>query len=331
MDAWNVVRAFLHAPEGRFHFNPGRINMENVVIAGSGPAGLTAAIYAARAGFSPLVIEGLSPGGQLTVSAEVENYPGFPDAISGMGVIDNIRRQAVKFGVRFKDGSITTANRKENHIEVHVEEDVVSAKALIIATGAEARRLDVAGESKFYGHGVSGCATCDGPFFRGKDVLVVGGGNTAIEDALYLSTLAARVTIIHRRDFFRADHYELQKAKDTANIYWRIPWVLEEIKGGNLVNAAVMRNMETGEIQTIECAGIFVAIGHDPKSAPFADLVEIDDGGYIRVSSASTETTTPGVFACGDVCDSVYRQAIVAAGRGCMAALDVQRYLRKED
>jgi thioredoxin reductase (NADPH) len=160
--------------------------MENVVIAGSGPAGLTAAIYAARGGLSPLVIEGLSPGGQLTVSEAVENYPGVPDAISGMDIMSNFRRQAARFGVRFQSGSITTAIRKENHIEIHVVEDIVSTKVLIIATGAEARRLDVAGESKFYGHGVSGCATCDGAFFRGKDVLVIGGGNTAIQDALYL-------------------------------------------------------------------------------------------------------------------------------------------------
>jgi thioredoxin reductase (NADPH) len=305
--------------------------MENVVIAGSGPAGLTAAIYAARAGLSPLVIEGLNPGGQLIVSAEVENYPGFPEVISGMSVIENIRRQAVKFGVRFKDGSITTAIRKEKHIEVNIEEDVISAKTLIIATGAEARRLNVVGESKFYGHGVSGCATCDGPFFRGKEVLVVGGGNTAIEDALYLSTLAAHVTIIHRRDAFRAEHCELQKAKEKSNILWRIPWVLEEIKGGTLVNAAVIRNVETGETQTIECSGIFVAIGHNPKTAPFTNLVQMENDGYIRVSPKSTETTTPGVFACGDVCDSVYKQAIVAAGHGCMAALDVQRYINRKE
>lgn len=304
--------------------------MENVVIAGSGPAGLTAAIYAARGGLSPLVIEGLSPGGQLTVSEAVENYPGVPDAISGMDIMSNFRRQATRFGVRFHNGSITTAIRKEKHIDIYVDEDIVSTKALIIATGAEARRLDVAGESKFYGHGVSGCATCDGAFFRGREVLVVGGGNTAIEDAAYLSTLVTRVTIIHRRDFFRADHCELQKAKKISNIQWRIPWVVEEITGNEVVDGAVIRNVETGEIQTIECAGIFVAIGHDPKTASFADLVQTDDGGYIRVPSRSTETTTPGVFACGDVCDSVYRQAIVAAGQGCMAAFDVQRYLRKE-
>ena len=161
-------------------------------------------------------------------------------------------------------------------------------------------------------------------------MLVVGGGNTAIEDALYLSTLASRVTIIHRRDFFRADHCELQKAKEIPNIQWRIPWVVEEIMGSNVVSAAVLRNVETGEIQTIECAGVFFAIGHDPKSAPFGGLVQIDNNGYIQVSPKSTETTTPGVFACGDVCDSVYRQTIVAAGQGCMAAFDAQKYLRKE-
>lgn len=303
--------------------------MENVVIAGSGSSGLAAAIYAARGGLSPLVIEGLSPGGRLTVSAVVENYPGVPDAISGMDIMDNFRRQAARLGVRFQTGNISTAVNNGRFIDVHSDEKMVTTKTLIIATGAEARRLDVVGESKFYGHGVSGCATCDGAFFRKKDVLVVGGGNTAIQDAMYLSALAAKVTVIHRRNFFRAEYCELEKARHIPTIGWRVPWVVEEVTGETVVNGAVVRNAESGERETIACAGIFVAIGHDPKTAPFADLVQMDDEGYIRVSLKSTATTTPGVFACGDVCDSVYRHAIVAAGQGCMAALDVQRYLRK--
>ena len=303
--------------------------MENVVIAGSGPAGLTAAIYTARAGLTPVVIDGLSPGGQLIVSDAVENYPGFPDAVSGMDIMDKFRRQAVKFGVRFQSGNIRTAVKNDLHFDVHTDDNVASTKTLIIATGAEARRLKVAGESKFYGRGVSGCATCDGAFFRGKDVLVVGGGNTAIQDAMYVSGLAAHVSVIHRRHFFRADFCELEKARRISNIRWRIPWIIEEIKGDAVVSGAIVKNVQTGEIETIACAGIFVAIGHDPKTAPFSDLVGIDGNGYIRVSSKSTKTTTPGVFACGDVCDSVYRQAIVAAGQGCMAAIDVQHYLRK--
>lgn len=303
--------------------------MENTVIAGSDPAGLTAAIYTARAGLTPLVIDGLSPGGQLIVSNAVENYPGFPDAISGMGIMDRFRQQAVRLGVRFQSGNIRTVLKNDRHFDIHTDENIVSTKTLIIATGAESRRLDIAGEPEFYGHGVSGCATCDGAFFRGKDVLVVGGGNTAIQDAMYLSGLSAHVTVIHRRDFFRADFCELEKARQISNIRWRVPWIVEEIKGDTMVSGAVVKNVQTGETETVACAGVFVAIGHNPKTAPFADLVEIDAEGYIRVSSKSTETTTPGVFACGDVCDSVYRQAIVAAGQGCMAALDVQKYLRK--
>jgi thioredoxin reductase (NADPH) len=305
--------------------------MENVVIAGSGPAGLTAAIYTARGGLSPLVIEGLSPGGQLTVSEAVENYPGFPDAIPGMEIMDKFRQQAIKFGVRFLNGNIQTVSKNERTLYVHTDDSIASTKTLIIATGAEARRLDAVGEPEFYGRGVSGCATCDGAFFRGKHVLVVGGGNTAIQDAMYLSALAAHVTVIHRRDFFRADYCELQKARRISNIQWRTPWVVEEIKGNEVVNSAVVRNVETGGTEAIECAGIFVAIGHDPKTSAFSDLVQIDGNGYISVLPQSTKTSTSGVFACGDVCDSVYRQAVVAAGQGCMAALDAQQYLRKRN
>lgn len=304
--------------------------MENVVIAGSGPAGLTAAIYTARGGLKPLVFEGLVPGGQLIVSDAVENYPGFFEAASGYDIMNRFRKHAERFGVRFRSGDIRTVIGRGKYFDLVTDEGVVSTKTLIIATGAEARRLDAPGESKFYGYGVSGCATCDGAFFRNKDVLVVGGGNTAIQDAIYLSALAAHVTVVHRRDFFRADFVDLEKARRISNIQWLIPWVVVGIGGDKVVDNAVVKNAKTGETQTVQCSGIFVAIGHDPKTSPFADVVQIDDNGYIRVSSKSTETTTPGVFACGDVCDPVYRQAAVAAGQGCMAAIDVQHYLRKD-
>lgn len=304
--------------------------MENVVIAGSGPAGLTAAIYTARAGLSPLVVEGFSPGGQLTVTAAVENFPGLLDPVSGSELMEKIRLQAERFGVRFQRGTIESVEKKDKGFVLHTDEEDITTKALVIASGAEARRLQVPGEPKFYGYGVSGCATCDGPFFRGKHVLVVGGGNTAIQDAVYLSTVASQVTIVHRRDEFRADHIELERARKIPSIQWKTPWVVDEITGDKTVEGAVLRNAITGETEMIDCAGIFVAIGHNPKTAPFANLVSLDGEGYIQVKAKSTETTTPGVFACGDVCDPVYQQAVIAAGQGCMAAFDVQKYLIKE-
>ncbi len=304
--------------------------MENVVIAGSGPAGLTAAIYTARAGLAPLVVEGFSPGGQLTVTTAVENFPGLLDPVSGFDLMETFRLQAERFGVRFQRGTIESVEKSGKGFILHTDEADILAKALVIATGAEARRLSVMGEPKFYGRGVSGCATCDGPFFRGKHVLVVGGGNTAIEDAVYLSTVASQVTIVHRRNEFRADHIELERARKIPSIKWKTPWVIDEITGDKIVEGAILRNTKTGETERIDCAGIFVAIGHTPKTAPFANLVLLDSEGYIQVQQKTTETTTPGVFACGDVCDPVYQQAVVAAGQGCMAAFDVQKYLRKE-
>lgn len=303
--------------------------MENVVIAGSGPAGLTAAIYTARFKLNPLVLSGLVTGGQLIVSDKVENYPGFPEAVSGMELMDRFRKQAEKFGARFQSGVVAKVNKQRDFFEVDTGREKIETKALIIATGAEARRLSVPSESKFYGKGVSGCATCDGAFFRDKEVLVVGGGNTAMQDAVFLTRFTSTVTIVHRRGYLRADAVEVEKAKNNPKIEWLIPWTVEEITGGNTVSGAVLKNSETGETRRIESHGIFVAIGHDPKTEAFKEVVEIDGNGFIQVEAGSTRTSTPGVFACGDVIDPVYKQAAVAVGHGCMAAIDVDHYLQR--
>lgn len=301
--------------------------MQNVVIIGTGPAGMSAAIYAARAELNPLVVEGNTPGGQLVVSHEVANYPGFPEALSGIELMDLFKRQAEEFGAGFLRGEITAIEAIEGGYRLTRDAEPIETRAVIVATGAEARRLPIPSEKKFYGKGVSGCATCDGAFFRDQDVLVVGGGNTAMEDALFLTRFARSVTIVHRRDYLRATPVEVDRAKAHPKIRWMIPWVVEEITGDEDVSGAVLRNPSTGETREVECQGIFVAIGHDPKTALFRDLVECDENGFIRVRERSSRTSARGIFACGDVCDPVYKQAVLAAGTGCMAALDAQKYL----
>ena len=301
--------------------------MENVVIAGSGPAGLTAAIYTARSGLKPVVLEGPVPGGQLIVSHEVENYPGFAAPVSGMELMARCRKQAERFGARFRPEAVEEAKKLGNVFEIAVGNERFQTKTLIIATGAEARRLPILTEPKFYGRGVSGCATCDGAFFRDKMVLVVGGGNTAMQDAVFLTRFASKVTIVHRRDYLRATPVEVDQAKENSKIEWMIPWIVEEILGESLVTGAVLKNPVTGERRKIPCGGIFVAIGHDPKAEIFKALLATDEKGFIKVKVGSTRTLTQGVFACGDICDPVYKQAVVAAGQGCMAAMDVERYL----
>ena len=300
--------------------------MERLVIAGSGPAGLTAAIYSARAGLAPLVFEGATPGGQLTVSNEVENYPGFQEPLSGMELMNRFHDQAERFGTRFVSAAIEQVT-KANDIFRLQGDKVVEAIALIIATGAEARRLSIPSEKKFYGKGISGCATCDGFFFKDKKVIVVGGGNMAMEDAVFLTRFASKVIIIHRREYLRADPIEVEKAKKNKKIEWMIPWVVDEILGNELVTGTRLKNTVTDEAVQIECDGIFVAIGHEPKTQVFKDIVEVDEKGFIIVEPGSTKTSTEGVFACGDVCDPKYKQAVVAAGQGCMAAIEVERYL----
>jgi len=307
--------------------NPKEPDMENVVIVGTGPAGLTAAIYAARADLKPLVVEGAAPGGQLIVSPEIENYPGFPKAVPGIELMQLFKKQAERFGAGFLAGNVTSAESKDGNYVLTQEGNTIETRTMIIATGAEARRLPIPSEPRFYGKGVSGCATCDGAFFRDQHVLVVGGGNTAVEDAIFLTRFARSVTIVHRREYLRAAPIEIEKAKSNPKIKWMIPWVVEEITGEQLVNGATLRNKETGETRHVDCDGIFVAIGHDPQTQIFRHLVDCDDHGFVRVEQWSTRTSAPGVFACGDVCDPVYKQAVVAAGTGCMAALDAQKYL----
>jgi thioredoxin reductase (NADPH) len=288
---------------------------------------LTAAIYAARARLNPLVLGGHVPGGQLIVSHGVENYPGFPEAVSGMELMGLFRKQAERFGTQFRTEAVQDVKKSNGVLEIRVGGENIAAKTLIIATGAEARRLPVPSEPKFYGKGVSGCATCDGAFFRDKEVLVVGGGNTAVQDAVFLTRFASKVTIVHRREYLRAASIEVEKARRNPKIEWMIPRVVEEILGDSLVTGAVLKNPGTGGKQEIPCDGIFVAIGHDPKTDAFRNVVRTDENGFILVEPGTTKTSTPGVFACGDVGDPVYKQAVVAAGQGCMAAMDAERYL----
>ncbi len=307
--------------------------MEKIVIAGTGPAGLTAAVYAARANLDPLVLEGPEPGGQLVVSYEVENYPGFVEPISGAELMDRFHRQAERFGTRFRQTSITAARKEGDRFVLDTDGGVIETQTLVIATGAVARRLPIPTEPRFYGRGVSGCATCDGAFFREQEVLVVGGGNTAMEDAMFLTRFASKVTVVHRRDYFRAAPVEVEKCRKHPKIAWMIPWAVEEIKGdaSGTVNGATLRQVDTGERRDVACQGIFVAIGHDPKTDAFRGLVDMDEDGFIVADPASTRTSCPGVFACGDVRDKVYKQAVVAAGHGCMAALDVEKYLGQRE
>jgi thioredoxin reductase (NADPH) len=305
--------------------------MQDVVIIGSGCAGYAAAIYAARAELAPVVYQGHTPGGQLVVSFEVENYPGFPELQTGQELIDRFRAQAERFGATIKRAEVEQLELVNGVFKLSTSDGEEQARAVVAATGAVARRLPIASEPKFYGKGVSGCATCDGAFFRDRDVLVIGGGNTAMEDAQFMTRFASSVTIVHRRDYFRAAPVEVEKTRKLEKVKWMIPYVVEEILGDQTVSGAVLRNNETGETKTVECQGIFVAIGHEPQTELFKELVELDDHGYVKVDEPSTRTKTPGLFACGDVMDPVYKQAVTAAGTGCRAALDAQKYLESLD
>jgi len=305
--------------------------MEKLIIAGSGPAGATAAIYSARALLNPLVFEGPAPGGQLIVSNEVENYPGF-ESISGFELLAKFKAQSEKFGARFESASITGVEKKGDVIIVKTDDGrAIETETLIIGSGAIARRLPIETEPLFYGKGVSGCATCDGAFYRNCKVLVIGGGNTAIEDALFLTRFASEITIVHRRDYLRADPIEIEKAKANEKIKWLIPYTIKEIKGdaSGMVAGAVLTNLETNEDMEVECDGIFTAIGHIPQTDAFKGVVDTNDEGLINIETGTTKTNIPGIFACGDVIDPVYKQAVIAAGTGCMAALDAQKYLEK--
>ena len=301
--------------------------MRNVIIIGSGPAGLTAALYMARANLNPLVIEGLEAGGQLMLTTTVENWPGFRDGIMGPELMAEMRAQADRFGAELIVGDVTTVNVRERPFTIQTSEARYAAQVLIIATGASARLLGLPSERALMGHGVSTCATCDGYFFRGQPTAVVGGGDTAMEEALFLTKFASHVTVVHRRDSLRASKVMQDKAFANAKISFEWSSAVQEVKdsGKGEVTAIVLRHSKTGETKELAVSGLFVAIGHNPNTGLFAGQLEMDANGYLV--SQGTRTNVPGVFACGDVQDHVYRQAITAAGTGCMAAMDAEKYL----
>ncbi len=304
--------------------------MEKVMILGSGPAGLCAALYTARANLSPVVVEGLQPGGQLTTTTEVENYPGFPESCDGTDLVMRMRSQAERFGTRYIADEVVSCDLQPGRLKVSLAGgDRLEAETLIIATGASARYLGLPSEQRLIGKGVSGCATCDGAFYRGQKVAVVGGGDTAMEDALFLSRLVEHVTVIHRRDAFRAS--QIMGDRVLANEKIRVAWdsVVDEVLGEDGVEGVRLRNVKTGDISEIEVTGFFVAIGHDPNTKMFADQLETDEQGFLVTTN--TCTSIPGVFAAGDVQDPRYKQAVTAAGTGCMAALEVERYLARAE
>jgi thioredoxin reductase (NADPH) len=303
--------------------------MHNVVIIGSGCAGLTAAIYAARANLKPLVLDGHEPGGQLSLTTHVENFPGFPDGIMGPELIENMRKQAKKFGAEFKAGTVTEVDLRQRPFKITAGKDTYETQALIVAAGASARLLGLQGEKELIGHGVSTCATCDGYFFRGKPIAVVGGGDSAMEEANFLSRYASKVYLIHRRSEFRASKIMIDRARANPKVEFVTPQVIEEIlapKG--LVEGVRLRNPETKERREIALDGVFVAIGHDPNTTVFKGKLEMDSNGYLLAKHGSL-TSIPGVFVAGDVQDHRYRQAVTAAGSGCMAAIDAEKFLEE--
>jgi thioredoxin reductase (NADPH) len=302
-----------------------------VVIIGSGPAGYTAAIYAARAMLEPVLIQGVQPGGQLTITTDVENYPGFADVIQGPWLMEQMQKQAEHVGTRIVSDHVGKVDLSRRPFLLECDSgDRYLADTVIIATGAQARWLELPSEQKFKGYGVSACATCDGFFYRGKTVLVIGGGNTAVEEALFLTNFAAKVTVVHRRGSFRAEKILQDRLFKNPKISVIWDSVLEEVAGDETppkVRRAVLRNVKSGERSELPVDGVFIAIGHTPASEPFAGQVEMKHRGYIRTAPFSTATSVPGVFAAGDVTDDVYRQAVTAAGQGCMAALEAERFL----
>lgn len=301
--------------------------MHNVVIIGSGPAGLTAAIYAARANLSPLLIEGWQSGGQLTTTTEVENFPGFAKGIMGPELMKEMRAQAERFGTLFQTGDVTSVDFQKRPFRIVVDgEQTVKAKTLIIATGASPITLGLPNEGRLWGHGVSSCATCDGFFFKGKELVVVGGGDSAMEEATFLTKFATKVSIVHRRDKLRASKIMQDRAMKNERIAFVWNTVVEDVLGSNVVTGVRLRNIVTGKVWDLSCAGLFLAIGHRPNTTLFSGQLEMDSTGYL-ITRQGTATSVPGVFAAGDVQDAHYRQAVTAAGSGCMAAMDAERYL----
>jgi thioredoxin reductase (NADPH) len=308
-------------------------DVENVVIVGSGPAGYTAALYTSRADLEPLVIEGFAWGGLLQQTTDVENYPGYPDGVLGPEMMQDFRDQAERFGTRFVTDDATEIDLAAEpggiHV-VHVGDREIRARAVILAMGAEPKKLGVPGEDELAARGVSYCATCDAAFFRGAETMVVGGGDTAMEDATFLSKFAGKVTVVHRRDDFRASAIMLQRAREIENIELLTPYVVERFEPGEAgsLSKAVLRNVQDDSLKELPVTGGFIAIGHRPNSQLVQDQLDVDPNGYVHVIGRTTKTQRPGVFAAGDLTDHVYRQAVTAAGTGCMAALDAEAYLR---
>ncbi len=307
-------------------------DVRNVIIIGSGPAGYTAAVYSARADLRPLVFEGsVTAGGALMNTTDVENFPGFPDGIMGPDLMDNLRKQAERFGAELVADDVVEVDLNANPKVVKTYTDTYYAKAVILATGSGYRELGLVNEKRLSGKGVSWCATCDGFFFRDQDIVVVGGGDTAMEEATFLTRFARSVTVVHRRDELRASKIMQERAFNNEKI--RFLWDSEvvDVLGEAKVSGVRVRNVKTGEESTVDATGLFLAIGHDPRSTIVAGQIDLDDEGYIKVESPTTKTNIPGVFACGDVVDHTYRQAITAAGTGCAASLDAERWLTDQE
>ena len=304
------------------------MNRKGIII-GSGPAGLTAATYAARANLEPLVFEGVQPGGQLTITTDVENYPGFPDGIMGPDLMDKFRDQAKRFGAECYFKHVTKVDLESNPFKVWVADETFTSDSIIIATGATAKLLGLESEKNLMGHGVSACATCDGFFFKDKKVFVIGGGDSAMEEASFLTKFASEVQIIHRRNELRASKIMQDRVLNNPKIHIQWNTTLEDIKGNvdDGVSAVILKDIISGDIRSEECDGVFLAIGHTPNTELFDNFLNLDEKKYICTDDNSTKTSVPGIFACGDVQDSIYRQAVTAAGSGCMAAIDAERYL----
>jgi thioredoxin reductase (NADPH) len=306
-------------------------SVHKVIIIGSGCAGLTAAIYAARADLQPLVLDGYEPGGQLALTTEVENFPGFPEGILGPELVERTRKQAERFGAQFRSGSVTSVDLSRRPFKITVAKETYEAETLIVAAGASARMLGIESERNLLGFGVSTCATCDGAFFRNREIVVVGGGDTAMEEASFLTKFAKRVTLLHRRNEFRASKIMLDRARANDKIVFMTPYAIEEVHNvaNKAVDSVIVRNVETKELKTLPTEGVFVAIGHDPNTKVFKGQLNMDENGYL-LTHDGPKTNVAGVFAAGDVQDHHYRQAVTAAGSGCMAAIEAERFLEAQ-